>query len=83
MVVIRLSPGAGLQQGQVGDEGASIREIRHHTEAPINSAFQTVRGAEVLMATVPGGWFPQGNLQKAVFDLKKQASPLTLTTYAF
>ena len=62
MVVIRLSPGVGLQQGPVGNEEASIREIRHHTEAPINSAFQMVREAEVPMATVPGGWFPQGNL---------------------
>ena len=41
MVVIRLSPGAGLRQGQVGNEEASIREIRHHTEAPINSAIDS------------------------------------------
>lgn len=55
MVVKRLSPGAGLQQGQVGNEEASIREIRHHTEAPINSALQMVREAEAPVATVPGG----------------------------
>ena len=55
MVVIHLSPGAGPRQGQVGNEEASIREIRHHTEAPINSALQMVREAEAPVATVPGG----------------------------
>ena len=45
MVVKRLSPGAGLQQGQVGNE----------EEAPINSALQMVREAEAPVATVPGG----------------------------
>ena len=41
--------------GQEGNEEASIREIRHHTEAPINSALQMVREAEAPVATVPGG----------------------------